>query len=364
MKEVGQLMMIGISGLTLTDDEKKFIVKNNISGVTLFARNCKDPDQIRELCKEIQSLRHQMPDRAPLFIGIDQEGGRVMRLKAPFTQWPALKKLGEIDSPTVSFQLAQCMGLEMKAVGINLDYAPCADIFTNPKNTVIGDRAVSSDAEIVAKHVSALIRGYVKAGIIPCVKHFPGHGNTLIDSHEDLPIEQADLQRLLEVELVPFKKACKSRIDMVMTSHIRFEKVDATYPVTLSEIFIKKILREECRFRGIVVTDDLGMKALSKNFPAENIPVRALQAGCDLLLYCNEPEVPPIALQAIEKALVDGQLDKSEISGISQKILMVKKESIPQPDPIDRQSAAKIIGNSEHFKLAQAIASGSVPLTS
>jgi beta-N-acetylhexosaminidase len=357
MKDVGQLMMIGISGLALTDEEKKFIVQNNIAGVTLFARNCQDPEQLRGLCKEIQSLRHQMPDRAPLFIGIDQEGGRVL---PPFTQWPALRKVGEIDSPTVSFQFAQYMGLEMKAVGINLDYAPCADTFTNPKNTVIGDRAVSADPEIVAKHVSALIRGYIKAEIIACVKHFPGHGNTLIDSHEDLPIEHADLNRLLEIELIPFKKACKSRIEMVMTSHIRFDKIDSQFPVTLSEIFIKKILREECRFRGVVVTDDLGMKALSKNFPAEEIPVRALQAGCELLLYCNEPQTPPIALQALKKAINDGRLDKNEIGATAQKILNLKKNCIPNPDPLDRETAAKVIGNTEHFKLAQGIAAGSI----
>lgn len=142
-----------------------------------------------------------MPDKAPLFIGIDQEGGRVLRLKAPFTQWPALKKIGDLDSPTVSFTFAYMMGLEMKAVGINLDYAPCVDTFTNPNNTVIGDRSISTDPEIVAKHASALIRGYMKAEVVV----YSGHGNTLIDSHLELPVEEADLKRLQAVELIPFK---------------------------------------------------------------------------------------------------------------------------------------------------------------
>jgi len=361
MTQLGQMMMIGISGHSLTDDEKKFIVQNNISGVTLFGRNYSSPEQIRDLCKDLQSLRHQMPNKAPLFIAIDQEGGRVARLKAPFTQWPPLKKLGDLDSPTVTFHFAHSMGIEMKAVGINLDFAPCVDTFTNPKNTVIGDRAISSDPEVVAKHVSALIRGYIKAEIIPCAKHFPGHGNTLIDSHDELPVEEAGLERLQEVELIPFKKSFKSRIEMVMTSHILFKNIDSKYPVTLSEIFLKKLLREECRFRGIIVTDDLGMKAMTKHFQPEEIPVRAVEAGCELLLYCNEPEAPPIALEALKKALKDGRLKNSDIENASRKILELKKNSIPNPDPMDKAAALNLIGHPDHFKLAQAIQDGSVP---
>lgn len=180
---IGQHVLIGCSGLALTQDEKKFIVENNISGVVLFSRNVSEPKQVRDLCDEIQSLRQLTPEKTPIYTAIDMEGGRVARLKAPFTIWPPLKKLGDLDSPQTSFEFAYAMGMELKAVGINLDFAPCIDIFTNPKNTVIGDRAVSTDPEMVAKHASALIRGYIKAGVIPCAKHFPGHGDTIIDSH-------------------------------------------------------------------------------------------------------------------------------------------------------------------------------------
>ena len=194
---IGQHILIGISGLSLTQDEKKFIVQDSISGVVLFARNISEPKQVRDLCAEIQSLRHQTPGKAPLYIAIDMEGGRVARLKKPFTVWPPLKRLGDIDSPSMSFDFAMAMGKELKAIGINLDFAPCIDVFTNPKNTVIGDRAVSHDPEIVAKHSSALIRGYMKADVIPCAKHFPGHGDTIIDSHEDLPIEKCSYDQLV-----------------------------------------------------------------------------------------------------------------------------------------------------------------------
>ena len=223
---VGQLTLIGVSGHSLTNDEKKFIIENNISGIVLFGRNVSEPKQIRDLCAEIQSLRHKMADRAPLFIGIDMEGGRVHRLKKPFTQWPPLKNIGDLDAPTVAFHFAHRMGVELMSVGINLDFAPCVDVFTNPKNTVIGDRAVSSDPHQVEKMASALVRGYIKSGILSCAKHFPGHGHTIADSHEELPVEENTLEQLHKVELVPFKKALRSRVDMVMTGHILFKNID------------------------------------------------------------------------------------------------------------------------------------------
>lgn len=358
---IGQHFMIGIAGQALTAEEKKFIVKNSIGGVCLFGRNVAEPKQVRELCAEIQSLRHLQIDRAPLFIGIDMEGGRVHRLKPPFTVWPPARRLGELDAPTVSFHFANRMGLEMKSVGINLDFAPCVDVFTNPNNTVIGDRSISSDPEMVAKHASALVRGYIKAEVLTCAKHFPGHGNTLIDSHEDLPIEHSDFQTLDDRELIPFKKAFKSRVDMVMTSHIKFPLIDPQWPVTLSEIFIKQMIRDEFRYRGLVITDDLGMKAMTKNYGLEEIPVRALKAGADILLYCNEPEVPPQAYEAVLEATALGSLQLEELETSYRHILDLKKMKIPHPDPLPLADVIKLIGNPENLKIAAAIANGQVP---
>lgn len=358
---IGQHFIIGISGHALTADEKKFIVEQNIGGVCLFGRNVADPKQVRELCAEIQSLRHLQVDKAPLFIGIDMEGGRVHRLKAPFTIWPPLRKLGDIDAPTVSFHFANRMGQEMKAVGINLDFAPCVDVFTNSANTVIGDRSISSDPEMVAKHASALVRGYIKAEVLTCAKHFPGHGNTVIDSHEDLPIEHVDFERLDSCELIPFRKTFKSRVDMVMTSHIKFPLIDPNWPVTLSEIFIQKIIRDEFRYRGLIITDDLGMKAMTKHYGIDEVPVRALKAGVDLLLYCNEPEVPPQAYEAVLDATALGSLRIEDLEDSYRHILDLKKARIPHPDPLPLSEVIKVIGNPDHLKIAAAIASGQIP---
>lgn len=358
---IGQHIFIGLSGHSLTNDEKKFIVENNIGGICLFGRNVESPEQVRELCAEIQDLRFQQADKAPLFIGIDMEGGRVHRLKAPFTKWPALRLLGDLDAPTVSYNFANAMGTELKAVGINLDFAPCVDIFTNPNNTVIGDRSLSTDPEIVAKHASALVRGYIKADIITCAKHFPGHGNTLVDSHEDLPIENLDFKTLDNRELIPFKRVIKSRVDMVMTSHIKFPKIDPDWPVTLSQKFVTDIIRNELRYRGLIISDDLGMKAMTDHYGLEEVPVRALQAGVDLLLYCNDPEVPPLALESVLTATAQGVLSAEKLKASHRHILDFKHIKIKNPEPFSLDDVREIVGSEAHLALADAISNGITP---
>ncbi len=360
-EKLGQLLIIGIRGPSLTADEADFIVANNIGGVILFARNIESPEQVHELCTSIQALRHRTRDKLPLLIGVDQEGGRVARMKPPFTQWPPLSYLGKLDSTSVAFKFALDMGTELRAVGINLDFAPCVDILTNPKNEVIGDRSVGSNPEQVAKITSALVRGYIKSGIIPCAKHFPGHGNTLLDSHFDLPIEDADIERLRSVELVPFKKVFRARLDMVMTAHIKFPKIDPDWPVTLSEKFLKDILRNDLRYRNLVISDDLDMKALASHYPVEEIPVRALAAGCDLLLYCNDFDHPKVALEALNKASKDHKLSAKQIDESYNRVVALKKEALAQPDPVEFSKASTLIGHPDHERLAQAIKAGSVP---
>lgn len=359
--KLGQLLFIGIRGKTLTQDDAEFIITNNIGGVILFARNIESPEQVHALCTQIQAVRHKTRDKLPLFIGIDQEGGRVARLKAPFTVWPPLAEIGKLDSTSVAFKFALTMGAELRAVGINTDFAPCVDVFTNPKNTVIGDRALSSDPEQVAKLASALVRGYIKSGIIPCAKHFPGHGNTLADSHDELPVEDADIERLKSVELVPFKKVFRARLDMVMTAHIKFPKIDPEYPATLSEKFIKEVLRNDLRYRGLVVTDDLGMAALTKNFSTEEIAVKAVQAGCDILMFCNKFDDQKVAIDALQKALKDHKISAKQIDESYARVVALKKDMLTNPDPPEFSKASEIIGNEEHKLLSQAILAGSVP---
>lgn len=357
---LGQHLMIGLDGHRLTDKEKKFITENNIGGVTLFGRNVQSPAQVAELTRELQELAPRTASKLPIFVGVDQEGGRVARLREPFTVWPPLRALGEIDSPNASYNFTLALGRELAGVGINLDYAPCLDVFTNPQNTVIGDRSLSSDPEKVAKHASALVRGFVKAGIVPCGKHFPGHGNTLIDSHEDLPVENATLERLESLEFIPFKKAFKSGLDFVMTAHILFPNIDPKWPATLSEIFMKQILREKLGFRGVIITDDMDMKAMAKHFDRAELPVRALNAGVDMVLYCNEPDIPPMALDSMEKALREGRLNEDHLRRSYARIEKLKREGIAtSPPSVIPQPDWK--SSDRHRQMAQAFREGRLP---
>jgi beta-N-acetylhexosaminidase len=357
---IGQLFFIGLEGVELTAKEADFIVKNDIGGVTLFGRNLKSPVELHKLCTDLHNLKNKMPSKAPLFIAIDMEGGRVHRLKPPFTQWPPLAQVAKLKSTSIAFKFANTMGLELRAMGINLDFAPCVDVLSNPKNELIGDRSLGTDPEEVGKMASALVRGYIKAGVVACAKHFPGHGNTIIDSHEDLPIEDVDMKTLESRELIPFKRAFRARMDMVMTAHIKYKNIDPVHPATLSPILIQKLLRENMRYKHLIITDDLDMKALTKNYSREEIPVLALQAGCDILLYCNEFTSPPIGLEAVRKALADGKVSKAQVEDSLRRVQELKMEALANCAPLPLSEASKLVGHPDHMRLAQAIKSGEI----
>lgn len=359
--KIGQLMMIGLSGPELTSAEADFITKNNISGVCLFARNVESPKQIHKLTKDLRALQSKQTDKAPMFIAIDMEGGRVHRLKPPFTQWPPVGKLGALDSTALAFKFGNFMGLELLSVGINLDFAPVIDVLTNNENKVIGDRSLSSDVEVVEKLGSALVRGYLKSGIVACAKHFPGHGGTWADSHEELPEDPMTLDELKSKVLGAFKRAFRARVDMTMTAHVMYPKIDPENPATFSKFFLKDLLREDFRYQGLVVSDDLDMKAVALHYKKDEIPVKALQAGCNMILYCNEPSSPPVALEGIKKAVKDGTLKAAEIDRLHKLVIGLKLEKLSVLKYPELPEAAKIIGHPDHMRIAKAIAEGNVP---
>jgi beta-N-acetylhexosaminidase len=360
-EKIGPSLIIGVQGTSLTEDEVSFLVRENIGGIILFKRNYESPRQLFDLSTELRSLAKRKGDKVPFFISVDQEGGRVARFRAPFTEWPPMAAVGKLDSPTVAFKVAQVLAQELSAVGVNLNFAPSVDVFTNPQNTVIGDRSLSSDMETVAKLGSALVRGMIKGGVLPVAKHFPGHGNTLIDSHEELPIENKTLAELEVCEIEPFKRAFKARLSIVMSSHLMFPKIDPTWPVSLSEIFLKNILRDQLRYRGLVISDDLDMKALTKHHAKGTIAVRALQAGSNILCYCNEPDSPTIAIDAIEKAVRDKELPLQVLIDNAAKICALKVDARFDAAPLVWSESEKIIGSQEHRALADAVRAGSVP---
>lgn len=290
------------------------------------------------------------------------EGGRVARFRTPFTEWPPMRKVGDLNSTSIAFKVAEMLAQELRVVGVNLNFSPCTDVLTNPTNTAIGDRAFGTEPEHVAKIASAFARGLLKGGVMACAKHFPGHGNTVLDSHEHLPVESVALETLKSRELVAFKKVIRARVEFVMTTHIRFENVDPEFPATLSSKIVDGLLKADVGFRGVVITDDLDMKALRNHYSIEEIPVLAMKAGCHMMLYCNEPESHIRGFAAIEKALKDGVLSKDMVLANANKILALKRELLAQNFmPGSPAEIGSIVGNQEHVSLSRAIQSGEIP---
>jgi beta-N-acetylhexosaminidase len=360
-KKIGQTFIIGFQGKEPTAEVRKFISDSNIGGVILFDRNIENPNQLAELTNDLQSLVQKSPFSNQLFVSIDMEGGRVARLKAPFTQWSPMKILGEIGSASLGFKFAEMMGKELLAVGINLNYSPCVDILTNAENKVIGDRAFGTDSETVAKLSSAVVRGFVKAGVIPCVKHFPGHGDTIADSHEELPVVHHDLARLEEVEFVPFKRVFRARVDLVMTAHLKLEKVDPIWPATLSPKIIQDILRKQLGYRNAIMTDDMEMKAIFANYSVEEAAVQAVTAGCNILLYCHTLEVQEQALEALVKAVVDNKIPEEVFNKNCDMVLKIKKSNLKAYTPVNMTTVGTDVGHPDHMTLAKQIARKEIP---
>ncbi len=335
--ELGQLFITGISGYSLTEDEKEFIETNNIGGVILFAKNYKDPAQLAELVNEIQTLR----DEYPLFVSVDQEGGRVKRFKNHFTQFPAMYDVGKLDSPKLTFEVHKQMAEELSVCGVNLNYSPVCDVWTNPNNKVIGDRAFGTKVDEVEKHVSAAIRGLHTGKVLACAKHFPGHGNTLKDSHFDLPFVKKSMEELKEVELAPFIKASKARVEFIMMAHLVVDAIDTELPCTLSKPAYN-FLRDYLKYKKLIITDDMEMKAIEDNYTCEKAAVMALNAGADIILY-RSLEATKKAFYAVKEALRVQEIKKDIIDEKTQRVKECKRTYFSEYNPIYIPSIEKTI---------------------
>ena len=260
-RRIGQLLIGSFQGSDIPVELRALAREFDLGGVTLFGRlgNIESPGQVAELAFDLRSLGRELPG----WVGIDQEGGRVARLRSPFTEWPPMAVLGRSEDPALARKFATALGTELSAVGISLDYAPVLDILTNPKNPVIGDRALGERPETVARLGRVIIEELQRAGVAACGKHFPGHGDTATDSHVELPIVEHPPDRLRAVEFVPFKAAIEAGVAFIMTAHVLVTSIDDERPATLSSRIVNDILRDELGFTGVIVSDDLEMKAIS-----------------------------------------------------------------------------------------------------
>jgi beta-N-acetylhexosaminidase len=356
-RHVGQLAIVGFKGYAVPPEVRTLAREFDLGGVIFFARNVEAPEQVAELSRESQALAREIP----LWVSVDQEGGRVARLKRPFTEWPPMITLGRAGegSEALASRFARALAAELHAVGISMDYTPVLDVHTNPKNPVIGDRALAERAEDVARLGVAIIRTLQGEGIAACGKHFPGHGDTGTDSHFELPLLDHPPDRLEAVELVPFKAAIVADVAAIMTAHILIPALDDEHPGTLSPAIVDGLLKKQLGYGGLVLSDDLEMKAISGRYGHSEATIQAIAAGCDAVLMCApEPEQQMAALEAVIYAVEQGRLPIKRVEDAIARHLRVKERFLapPRPKPASGAALRAILGRDEHQAVAAEMA--------
>jgi beta-N-acetylhexosaminidase len=354
-RHIGQLAIAGFAAHEIPSDLRALAREFDLGGIILFARNVASPDQVAEIAREVQSLTQELP----LWVSVDQEGGRVARLKAPFTEWPPMQTLGRSGDERLAERFARALAAELKAVGVTLDYTPVLDIHTNPKNPVIGDRALAERAEDVARLGRIIITTLQAAGIAACGKHFPGHGDTSTDSHHELPLIEHPPDRIEAVELMPFRAAIDAQVASIMTAHILIPAFDEERPATLSPRIVDELLKQQLGFGGLVLSDDLEMRAISRRYGIPDATVAAIRAGCDAVLMCGASQEPQLAaLEAIIYAVEDGSLPLKRVEDALARHRRVKERFLAPAlsRPLTGPALRAALGRDEHQAVAAEMA--------
>ena len=358
-RTVGQLLVGSLPGTTIPSEMRSLAREFSLGGLILFSRNIEAPEQVAELSHDVQTLATELP----VWVSVDQEGGRVARLKAPFTEWPPMAVLGRSGDAALATRFAAALGAELRAVGVTLDYAPVLDIHTNPKNPVIGDRALAADAALVARLGAAIIRALQENGVAACGKHFPGHGDTSVDSHVELPVVEHSPDRIRRVECVPFRGAIAAEVAFIMTAHVLVPSLDEENPATLSRRVVSELLREELGFGGVILSDDLEMKALAATHTVADAAVQAVAAGCDGVLVCraqvedrsHDIDVQVEVLEALVHAVEDGRIPYARLEDALSRLRRAKERFLAGP-PVGPRQLRQVLGCDAHARIAEEMA--------
>ena len=348
---VGQFLIAGFDGHEISSELRSIARQFDLGGVILFDRNVEEPDQVAEISRGAQALASDQP----LWVSVDQEGGRVARLRAPFTEWPPAVTLGRCGDVVLAERFGRALAVELRAVGISLDFAPVLDVHTNPANPVSGDRALATRADRVGDLGTAIIRGLQASGVAACGKHFPGHGDTASDSHLELPVVDHSPERLREVELVPFRAAIRAGVASIMTAHLLVPALDETRPATMSPAIVTDLLRTELGYGGLVVSDDLEMRAIAEHYTKPEAAVAAVAAGCDVVLLCSgDHDGQVAALEALVHAVEQELLPRQRIADAFARQRQAKERFlVPPPAPLTERGIRSVLGRDEHVAVAE-----------
>ncbi|MGG1515658.1 beta-N-acetylhexosaminidase [Paenibacillus oryzisoli] len=352
--KIGQLIIAGIDGTTVTDQTRELITKYHLGGILLYKPNVTSTKQLVALTNEIKMTNRV--NKQPLWLGADEEGGRVTRLPDELVKTPTSQAIGQSGKLQLARDTGALLGKEMAAYGFNMDFAPVLDVNSNPKNPVIGDRSFGAKPALVSDFGVGMMKGIQGTHVVPVVKHFPGHGDTSVDSHVGLPVVQNDLTRLRQFELVPFAKAIAEGADSVMVAHILLPKIDPNSPASMSSIIMTDLLRKEMKFQGVIMTDDLTMGAITEHQDIGDAAVQSVLAGANQVMAGHGAENVIRVFQALHAAVDKGTLPVDVLNERLSQIVQLKRKyalqnnEVPVPDLTAFNKEAQRIASAVHNK--------------
>lgn len=322
-EKIGQMVMVGLDGTAMNANTRKMIEAYKVGGFILYRDNIKDASQTISLLNQLKETNKA--NGTALWLSVDQEGGKVDRLSSMFGKLPTARQVGDTNDDEYTRRVGQALGVELQSVGFNMDYAPVLDINSNPKNPVIGDRSFGAEADTVIRHGLEIMDGIRSQKIAAVVKHFPGHGDTSVDSHLDLPVVEKSLEELKQFELQPFAEAIHEDADAVMVGHLLLPKLDADNPASISRRIITDLLRKEMSYNGVVITDDMTMGGITKQHLIGEAAVQSIQAGSDIVLVGHDQKLQLEVLDALKESAKNGEITKERIDESVRRIISLKE---------------------------------------
>lgn len=349
-EKAGQLLIVGFPGDTKKEALQDYIDRLKVSGFILFSRNYTDFDSLYALARSLKEM-NSLNNPLPLFISIDEEGGTVSRLPKGGTRFPDARKVGKAGEPGLTYKAGQTIAKELKAAGINLNFAPVLDIVESGENKLLIKRSYGSTPEVVSLHGTSFISGLQSEGVTAVPKHFPGHGNTSQDSHSTLPVIDTDKAAMQSRELVPFKAAIDAGLDAVMVGHIAFPKLDPTgLPASMSSYFLTDVLRKDLGFGGISISDDIEMQGyISSKDTVEECVISSFNAGLDIFLIGHTKAIQDQVYKALLDGCRDGRISEERLNESVLRIIKAKlKNGLTDAMEYEIEEAGEIFGSSEH----------------
>lgn len=340
-EKIGQMVIMGVDGTSANEQTKELIEQYHVGGVILYQNNIANKKQTTDFLNELKQINTEK-SAIPLWLSVDQEGGRVSRMPSEYTKLPTNRAIGKVNNADLSRKIGNILGKELQSVGFNMDFAPVLDINSNPNNPVIGDRSFGANAEVVSKLGVQTMLGIQAQKVAAVVKHFPGHGDTSVDSHLDLPVVQTDLKRLKTFEWLPFEAAIKNKVDAVMVAHILLPKIDPDHPASFSKIIITDYLRKELQYNGVVMTDDMTMGGIVNHFQLKDAAVQAVEAGCDVIMVAHEYDKAKEVLLNLKSHVESGAIAEDRIDQSVYRVLQLKMKYALQDQAVQNAAVAPI----------------------